>query len=188
MSGALSGKEPDANSGYLVGALVLGFSLFVGIFVLPALGARQAEESPLVGKPAPDFILPYVTEAERGREQRLSDLQGRVVVLDFWASWCAPCRAQTPVLERVAEAFGKDKLVVLGVGTSDDRQSITRFVTRAPPKYASVYDEAGVASSAYRVQGLPSLIVLDKAGTIRAVTTGLVDARELGRLVESALK
>jgi len=178
----------DAISGYWVGGLVLAFSLFVGLFVLPYLGVRKAESSPLVGKPAPDFILPYVSPSERGKEQRLSDLQGRAVILDFWASWCAPCRAQTPVLERVVEAIGKDKLVVLGIGTSDDRSHIARFLERTPAKYASVYDEGGVASNAYRVQGLPTLVVLAQDGTVRSVATGLADERELKRLVNDALR
>src|SRR4051812_24326348 len=112
--------EQQTRTGYLVAALVLGFSLFMGLFVLPYLGAKTAEKSELVGKPAPDFLLPYVTPAERGQSQRLSDLQGHVVVLDFWASWCGPCREQTPVLERVARKLG-ERVLVLGVGTSDER-------------------------------------------------------------------
>jgi len=180
-------KPNDAATGYLVAGLVLAFSLFMGLVVLPLLGARRAETSPLVGKLAPDFLLPYVSPRERGQTQRLSDLQGRVVVLDFWASWCAPCRAQSPVLERVARKVGKDKLLVLGVGTSDERAAITRFLDQGSLGYASVFDDQGMASSAYRVQGLPTLVVIASDGTVRALATGLVDEPELGRLVHDAL-
>lgn len=186
-SRAPTSKLSDATTGYLVAGLVLAFSLFMGLVALPYLGARSAETSPLVGKPAPDFLLPYVSPRERGREQRLSDLQGKVVVLDFWASWCVPCRAQTPVLERVASQLGPDKLLVLGVGTSDERGAIARFLDEHPPGYASVYDDQGMASSAYRVQGLPTLVVIDRDGTVRALATGLADEAELGRLVRDAL-
>lgn len=178
----------DARTGYLVAALVAAFSLFMGFFVLPYLGARGAERSPLVSTPAPDFVLPYASPAERGKEQRLSDLQGRVVVLDFWASWCGPCRAQTPVLERVARSFGKEKLQVLGVGTSDDRKSISDFLEQRPPAYPSVYDDQQMAATAYHVQGLPTLVVIAKDGTVRGVATGLVSERELTRLVSDAFK
>jgi cytochrome c biogenesis protein CcmG, thiol:disulfide interchange protein DsbE len=178
----------DTTSGYLVAALVLAFSLFMGLFVLPNVGAKRAEKSPLVGEPAPDFVLPYVSPSHAGQTQRLSDLQGRVVVLDFWASWCAPCRAQTPVLERVAQQVGTDELLVLGVATSDDRASITRFLQRSPPKYLSVFDDQDVSASLYRVHGLPTLIVIDKVGSVRAVASGLVSERELTRLVTDALK
>ena len=114
-------------------------------------------------------------------------MQGKAVVLDFWASWCAPCRAQTPVLERVAKAFGADKLRVLGVGTSDDRGSIERFLLRSEPAYTSVFDDQEVASALYHVQGLPTLVVIDKHGTVRAVSSGFTNESELTRLVRDAL-
>jgi cytochrome c biogenesis protein CcmG/thiol:disulfide interchange protein DsbE len=183
-------KKPrdEVTTGYLVAGLVLAFSLFMGLFVLPYLGAKKAESSPLVGQPAPDFLLPYASPAERGRSQRLSDLQGQAVVLDFWASWCAPCRAQSPVLERVAKAFGSDKLRVLGVGTSDERANITRFLADNPLGYASVFDDQDVASSLYHVQGLPTVVVVAKDGTVRAVATGFSNEGELTRLVRDALR
>jgi thiol-disulfide isomerase/thioredoxin len=181
-------KDRDATTGYLVAGLVLVFSVFMGIFVLPYVGARRAEASPLVGEPAPDFLLPYASPGEQGKSQRLSDLQGQVVVLDFWASWCGPCRAQSPVLARVAKAIGPDQLRVLGVGTSDDSESIKRFLAREPIGYASVFDDQDVASNLYRVQGLPTLVVIAKDGTVRAVATGFAGETELTRLVKDAMR
>lgn len=180
-------RRDDPNTGYLVAGLVLAFSLFMGLFVLPYLGAKKAEKSALVGLPAPDFLLPYASPGEQGRSQRLSDLQGTAVVLDFWASWCGPCRAQTPVLERVAKAFGSEKVRVLGVGTSDERASVTRFLQRSPLGYPSVFDDQDVASSLYHVQGLPTLVIIDKDGTVRAVSSGFTAERELTRIIGDVL-
>jgi cytochrome c biogenesis protein CcmG, thiol:disulfide interchange protein DsbE len=183
-------KKPldEVQTGYLVAGLVLAFSLFMGLFVLPYFGAKKAEKSALVGLPAPDFLLPYASPAERGTSQRLSDLQGTVVVLDFWASWCGPCRAQSPVLARIAKSFGNEKVRVLGVGTSDERVQITRALQTSPQGYPSVFDDQDVASSLYHVQGLPTLVVLAKDGTVRAVSNGFTDERELLRIVGDALK
>jgi thiol-disulfide isomerase/thioredoxin len=183
-------KKPanDANTSYLVAGLVVAFSVFMGMFVLPYVGAKRAEASPLVGQPAPDFLLPYASPTELGKTQRLSDLQGQTVVLDFWASWCGPCRAQSPVLARVAKAFAAEKLQVLGVGTSDDRASIARFLSRESLGYTSVFDDQDVASSLYHVRSLPTLVVIAKDGTVRAVATGFADEAELTRLVKDALR
>lgn len=183
-------KDPtsEATTGYLVAGLVLAFSLFMGLFVLPYVGAKRAEASPLVGQIAPDFLLPLVSPGQQGKTQRLSDLQGQAVVLDFWASWCGPCRAQSPVLARVAKAFASEKLHVLGVGTSDDRGSITRFLASEPLGYASVFDDQDVASSLYHVRSLPTLVLIAKDGTVRAVATGFADEAELTRLVKDALR
>ena len=185
-----STKKPlsEATTSYLVAGLVVAFSLFMGLFVLPYLGAKKAEASPLVGQPAPDFLLPYASPDQQGKTQRLSDLQGQAVVLDFWASWCGPCRAQSPVLARVAKAFASQQLRVLGVGTSDDRGSITRFLSNEPLGYSSVFDDQEVASSLYHVRSLPTLVLIAKDGTVRAVATGFADEAELTRLVKDALR
>jgi thiol-disulfide isomerase/thioredoxin len=181
-------KAPDQTIGYLVAALVLAFSLFVGLFVLPYVGARRAEHSELVGQQAPDFLLPYASPKERGQSLRLSDLQGHAVILDFWASWCGPCRAQSPVLERVAKSFEKDGVRAVGVGTSDERPNIEGFLGRHELGYPSVYDDEQLAASLYHVTGLPTLVFVDKNGSVRAVVTGFADESELSRLVRDMLR
>lgn len=181
-------KAPDQTTGYLVAGLVLAFSLFVGLFVLPYVGAKRAERSELVGQQAPDFLLPYASPQERGQTLRLSDLQGNAVILDFWASWCGPCRAQSPVLERVAKSFAKDGVKAIGVGTSDERTNIERFLDRHALGYPSVYDDEQMASSLYHVTGLPTLVFVAKDGSVRAVVTGFADESELSRLVRDTLK
>jgi hypothetical protein len=92
------------------------------------------------------------------------------------------------VLARVAKQFGPDALRVLGVGTSDERENITRFLARSALGYTSVFDDQEVASSLYHVQSLPTLVVVGKDGTVRAVAVGFTDESELARLVRDAMK
>ena len=92
------------------------------------------------------------------------------------------------MLTRVAKAFGPDQLRVLGVGTSDERSAITRFLNKEPLGYASVYDDQDVAASLYHVHNLPTLVLLAKDGTVRAVATGFTSEAELTRLVRDALR
>ena len=140
--------------------------------------------NPLLGK----RLEPFTTVDPDGNTVDLSKHLGKeVILLDFWASWCAPCRAQSPVLERVAKQFGADKLRVLGVGTSDERAAITRFLSNNTLGYSSVFDDQDVASSLYQVRSLPTLVLIAKDGTVKAVATGFVNESELSRLVRDTL-
>ncbi len=99
---------------WIVGsALVLGVVL--AVTVLPMF--RRAP-SRLVGMPAPDFTLPIMTGGEPGDRIHLADYRGKVVAIDFWASWCAPCRAEAPHFERVAKKYSGQGVVFLGVATA----------------------------------------------------------------------
>jgi hypothetical protein len=88
----------------------------------------------------------------------------------------------------VAKQFGPDKLRVLGVGTSDERAAITRFLSNNELGYSSVFDDQDVASSLYQVRSLPTLVLIAKDGTVKAVATGFVNESELSRLVRDTLK
>jgi thiol-disulfide isomerase/thioredoxin len=126
---------------------------------------------PLEGELAPDFTLPMV--GHDGSERvRLSDQRGRVVVLDFWASWCDPCRHGIPLFNRAVQKFG-DKLIVLGINSEQHDDNVISLVMRQWGfKYSTLRDQALEAQLAYQVQVLPTVVIIDPQGIVRRVYPG----------------
>jgi len=107
-------------------------------------------------------------------------LRGRVVLLDFWATWCAPCRVAIPKLDALQARFGAQGLSVLGVST-EDAQDVATFVQRMPMRYGVAVDKHAKTTRSYDVGSLPTLVVIDKRGVVRDVAIGF-DPGEDARL------
>jgi len=180
-------SKRESQQGYLTAFLVVVVSVGLGLFGLPRLSQRAAHShSPLIGHPAPDFMLRTISEAGLGQTQRLSDLQGKTVVLDFFASWCGPCRQQAPIVDRVARRLSGPKVAVYGVNTSDEFADARRYLDAHRPSYPVLFDEDAAAANAFDVSGLPTLLVIDKQGIVRAVEMGVVGESELVGLIRDA--
>lgn len=176
--------RPPETPWFTAGLVLFAAGLF-GWLVLPRLAP-----DPFVGKPSPDFLLPRLGPggSVSAEKVRLSDLEGKAVILDFWASWCMPCRAEMPVIDRVAKTQSSRGLVALGVLSGDLPEDAGQFLAEHPVGYGSVIDDQNVAGSAFAVRGLPTLVVLDKKGKIVAMRTGTVPESELNALAEVALR
>jgi cytochrome c biogenesis protein CcmG, thiol:disulfide interchange protein DsbE len=159
-------------------------ALFFGYFVLPY---ADPAGSPLLGERAPDFTLPVLVGGEPGSRWSLGDQQGKVVVLDFWASWCAPCRAQAPVIERIARRYPAERVSVVGVNTADKMDAAMQFTRDANLSYMSVSDLHGKVADAFRAFELPTLVIIRADGVVSTVQSRLVDETELVGLIESAM-
>jgi cytochrome c biogenesis protein CcmG/thiol:disulfide interchange protein DsbE len=154
------------------------------LYVVPRLGRMK---SPLLGRPAPEFALAVVYNGDPGNRLRLSDLKGHPIALDFFAHWCAPCRVEAPLLDRIARRHRERGLVVIGVNTSDGPGDGARFARERNLSYPIVYDENGTVAARYAVDGLPTLVVIDAKGDVIAVRTGVENEAELDRVVAPAL-
>lgn len=148
----------------------------LGIVALPeALNPTGEEPAAQVGRPAPNFRLLDV----HGEERSLTDFRGTTVVLNFWATWCGPCRSETPELQRYYED-ADGELVVLGVNQQEGRETARDFLQEFGVTYPVVLDSDGEVSQGYRVgRGLPVTMVIDGEGIIQAVHIGQVDAVQL---------
>lgn len=157
------------------GSLVLGAALLVA-----GLNAR-AGTSVATGRPLPAFDLALL---EGGRATS-ADLDGRVTVINFWASWCPPCRAEAPVLRRVYEASNPDDVAFLGVSRDDDVSAAREFVERFDPGYPNAIDATAFAR-AVGIPGLPTTIVVDRHGFIAATHFGPLTESRLRALIDDA--
>ena len=158
--------------------IVIGLVLIVGgIWFISSrlpIGSEgiSSEPAPVAGSPAPDFALKNLD----GETIRLSDFKGKPVIVNFWATWCGPCRAEFPEFQEVAIENG-DNLVIIGVNhTSSDTPSLVPdFVQEFGITFPIVLDETGETVKTYRVLGLPTTVFIDRSGIVSEVFTGPVN-------------
>jgi thiol-disulfide isomerase/thioredoxin len=96
---------------------------------------------------------------------QLSDYQGKVVYIDFWASWCIPCRKSFPWMNEMQQKYGKD-LVVIGVNVDQERSLADQFIKETSPQFKIIFDTKGELATEYQVAAMPSSFILDKKGKV----------------------
>jgi cytochrome c biogenesis protein CcmG, thiol:disulfide interchange protein DsbE len=186
-----SGAAGDAPPQSTLAALGLVLVLLAGFALLPRLLRRH--DAAGVGREAPNFALALVANGASLGERStgtlsLSELRGRAVLLDFWATWCQPCRLQAPIVDRLARRWRERGVVVVGVNTdTPDQGDPGSYAVAHGLSYPIVHDDVGVASRAYGIEELPTVVVLSRTGKIVAVRTGITSDAELERLVQQAL-
>jgi cytochrome c biogenesis protein CcmG, thiol:disulfide interchange protein DsbE len=162
-------------------ALVAVVSLAFGLLALPRIGSKALAP----GGMAPDFSLPVVVGGEPNARISLSNYRGKVVVLDFWATWCKPCAEQARILEQFLTAARRD-VAVLGVNQGEEAETVRAYYAQHAPGYPIVLDGDERVGQAFSVRGLPTLVVVDGLGRVTASSSGVVSYARLERLVAEA--
>lgn len=173
---------------YTLVAVIIG--VIGGLFVVREFGGSAAEDMPavldagqrpVVGQTAPDFVLEALGT---GEPVRLSDFRGQTVVLNFWATWCAPCRAEMPEFQEAYDArLQAGDLVFLAVNFQEVDVQVQRFVDEFSLTFPVVMDRDGDVRRHYQVLGLPATFFIDRDGILRSQNLGPV----FGRLLQDGI-
>lgn len=123
------------------------------------------------GDSAPDFTISLAD----GSEFTLSDQQGKIVLLNFWATWCGPCVREMPAFERLEEDCGED-VVILAVNCMEYADTVTAFIEENGYTFPIAIDEEGIVSAKYPTQGIPYTLVIDGDGIVQNIYVGAADA------------
>lgn len=167
----------------------------VGIFALMALTllafrlTAQIGNRSAIGSPAPDFELALYSNyrADLPEKVRLSDLRGRVVLINFWASWCLECKKEAPDLEATYQRFKDRGVTFIGVDYLDTERFAYDFLREYNVSYANGIDLQQRIAMLYRITGVPETFVVDKNGIIRHIELQRMTARQLSDVIELAL-
>jgi len=143
-----------------------GFAARTLVALIVALPAFAASTS---SSPAPTFSLP----ARGGQTINLAQYKGQVVLLNFWATWCGPCRQEMPLLEGIHKKYSKLGFTVLGVNVEPDSKAAEAWLSKQPPvTFPILFDTDSKVSELYRVNSMPSTAIIDKKGQVRLLHRG----------------
>lgn len=164
--------------------------LAAGFALVPRM--TKGCEGASLDEDAPGFEAKIVANAsalgpETQATLNLESLRGRTVILDFWATWCGPCQAESPIVNTIAQRYRDRGLAVVGVNTSDEDGLAAKFVRAKHLGFPIVYDEGNKIANAYHVTNLPTLIIVSKTGKVVAIRTGVTSDRALDDLVKRYL-
>ncbi|OOZ39548.1 redoxin [Solemya pervernicosa gill symbiont] len=133
---------------------------------LMAAGANAAQLA--TDTPAPDFTL----KSSSGENLKLSEYRGNVVMINFWASWCAPCRQEMPLIDALHQRYEKLGFTVLGINVDSDSSAAIKWLKEQPVSFPILFDSENSVSQGYQVAAMPSTVMVDRDGKIRFTHLG----------------
>lgn len=173
--------EPTARSKRT--GLIVTFSVILALLGLLAWGLRKVQAGPVQSGMAPDFTL----TAFDGRTLTLSELRGQVVIINFWASWCPPCREEAAYLEQTWRKYEGKGVVFIGVDWVDTEKEALAYMEEFDLTYFNGPDIGTRIAQAYNIQGVPETFYVAKNGELRGVHIGPLKSPELDNKIEELL-
>ncbi|MDR0842324.1 MAG: TlpA family protein disulfide reductase [Acidobacteriota bacterium] len=137
------------------------------VFSFGMLSSCGRQSGSLIGNPAPSFKLQDV----EGQEVSLEQFRGKIVLLDFWATWCEPCRMTMPVVEKLSKEY-PDDLVLLAVNLQETRDDVAPYVAEQGIHSRVLLDEQGTVGGAYGTEVIPMQFLIDREGIVRDIKAG----------------
>ena len=163
--------------------IVVAFAVILALLLLLAAGLKKVQAGPLDRGMAPEITL----TGYDGREFKLSDLQGQVVIVNFWASWCPPCREEAAYLEQTWRKYEGKGVVFVGVDWVDTEKEALAYIDEFDITYINGPDVGTRAAQAYNIQGVPETFYVAKNGELRGVHIGPLKSPQLDEKIEELL-
>ena len=139
---------------------------------IAALAAALAIAVPALAGPEGGPAPPFTLAARGGHDVTLAQYHGQVVMINFWASWCGPCRQEMPLLESIYKKYNKLGFTLLGVNVEPDSKAADDWLRDTPVSFPILYDKDSKVSKLYDVAGMPSTVIIDRSGKLRKIHRG----------------
>ena len=136
--------------------------------LLCAFAPFAAQATSEISGPAPDFTL----KSRSGENIKLSELRGQVVMINFWASWCGPCRQEMPILEQIYQHYAPMGFTLLGVNVEEDSAAANKVLKEIAVSFPVLYDNKNQVSESYQVRAMPTTVLIDRDGQMRFLHKG----------------
>lgn len=153
--------------------MMIKFAKYTLAMALTGLLSMTSYAGTLEGT-APDFTL----KSKQGKNIRLEDQRGNVVMLNFWASWCGPCRQEMPLMDEIFKKYEKFGFTILAVNVDEDSADANRFLDDVPVSFPVLYDNESRISELYNVDAMPTTIMIDRDGNKRFLHRGYKEGYE----------
>ena len=139
-----------------------------GVLIVIALIISMNVQALSIGQKAPDFTLKYM----QGKNLNLTEQRGSIILLNFWASWCGPCRKEMPVLQKLQDKYQDLGVAIWGINVEQENQAGRDFLKDVKVDFPIFFDPSNTLSENYQVEAMPTTVVIDRSGVVRYIFRG----------------